>query len=126
MAAAPAAAPAAILGDLPAAGSGPVAGEALTQPPVPIPSDQVMVVRATKQDWLGHGLQIPLDDIEFDLEVSKGQIRGLSPELIAKMRREMLAAEPVAPLHALLVASDPAGVLLAWVLFCNCNLHVFN
>ena len=98
--------------------------EPLTLALQPVPSDQVMVERAQKGDWLGHGMEVELDDIEFDLDVSRGQIRDIKPHILAKLRAQFEMAEPLVPLHAVLVAADAAGVKGAWHLVLSWHVCV--
>ena len=85
-------------------------GVPLTAPPAPVECNQVMVGRARREDWLGHGVEINLDDVEFDLDATKGQIREITPDVLQRLRNQFDMAEPLAPLHAVLVACDAAGV----------------
>ena len=123
MESAPAAAPA--VESLPGPGTQELAAQAenvpLTAPPVPAPCDQVRVTRASKTDWLGMGMMVALDDdVEFDTDASRGQIREIQPDLLARLRRDFEMSEPIAPLHSVLVACDAAGVLGLSLFRCRC------
>ena len=56
-------------------------------------------------------MMVALDDVEFDTDASRGQIREIQPDLLARLRRDFEMSEPIAPLHSVLVACDAAGVL---------------
>ena len=83
-----------------------------TPAPVAVPaSKQALRLGAEPHHWLFLGRDISLDQISFDTDCTKGQIRALNQDILKQKREEFALQPPLTPLQALLVATDLSGVL---------------
>ena len=74
------------------------------------PSRRPLRLAAEREHWLFLGREVSLDQISFDTDCSRGQIRPLNQDILKQKREEFSLQPPLTPLQALLVATDLSGV----------------
>ena len=60
--------------------------------------------------WSSRGVEVPLDNIDFDVDLTQGQLRTLNATRVAATIASLRRSMPGAPLPATLVAKDHTGV----------------
>ena len=62
------------------------------------------------QWWHSRAVEVPLSQVDFDLDLTHGQLRPINPSRVADTRLSFERSMPAAPVQVILVQKDHTGI----------------